>query len=235
MEKAAAGERRLQDFDQSAALLQTPSVEMLLSLAQDLPSLWNAPSTPMGVKQRIVRILIREIIVDVSKMEQTKQNVLVIHWTGGNHSELRLSRPSSGESGRKANQDVSAAIARMSARYDDAQIAMTLNRLGLPTGAGNGWSAARVCSFRHYHGMATFNRGNASGSAPLTMQQAAERLGISSTTLRRLIGNKQIEAKQVIPGGPWEIEEVEVEKWKSRVDRPLTLKPDKQESLFSNT
>ena len=57
----------------------------------------------------------------------------------------------------------------------------------------------------------------------------------SSTTLRRLIGNKQIEAKQVISGGPWEIDEVEVEKWKSRVDRPLTLKPDKQESLFSNT
>jgi hypothetical protein len=39
-----------------------PDKEVLLSLAKDLPAVWNSPSTDMRLKQRIVRILIQEII-----------------------------------------------------------------------------------------------------------------------------------------------------------------------------
>ena len=48
---------------------------MLLSLAQDLPAVWNAPSTDMRLKQRIVRILIREIVVDV---DEEKHEVVML-------------------------------------------------------------------------------------------------------------------------------------------------------------
>ena len=44
-----------------------PDREVLLSLAQDLPAVWNAPSCDMRLKQRIVRILVHEIVADVDE------------------------------------------------------------------------------------------------------------------------------------------------------------------------
>jgi hypothetical protein len=41
----------------------------------------------MRLKQRIVRILVHEIVVDVN--EKDHEVVLLIHWAGGRHSELR--------------------------------------------------------------------------------------------------------------------------------------------------
>ena len=63
-----------------------PDKEVLLSLAQDLPAVWNSPTADMRLKQRIIRILIEEIVADV---DQDKQEVvLLIHWAGGRHAEF---------------------------------------------------------------------------------------------------------------------------------------------------
>ena len=42
----------------------------------------------MRLKQRIVRILIQEIIVDID--DASREIVLVMHWQGGRHTELRV-------------------------------------------------------------------------------------------------------------------------------------------------
>ena len=38
------------------------------------------------------------------------------------------------------------------------------------------------------------------------MLQAAERLGVSATVVRRLIANQILPATQILPGAPWEID-----------------------------
>jgi hypothetical protein len=55
-----------------------------------LSATWKAPRTTMRTRQRQVRALITEIVVDVDPAAGAI--VLVIHWKGGQHSELR-SRP----------------------------------------------------------------------------------------------------------------------------------------------
>ena len=50
------------DFDRGTNQAPAPNKELLLSLAQDLPAIWKLPSTDMRLKQRIVRILIEEIV-----------------------------------------------------------------------------------------------------------------------------------------------------------------------------
>ena len=50
----------------------------LLRLAEDLPSVWESPSSNSSLKQRIIRILIQEIVADID--EHTQEVVLVIHW-----------------------------------------------------------------------------------------------------------------------------------------------------------
>ena len=44
-------------------------------------------------KQRITHILIREVILD--RDEVTNEAIVVIHWNGGRHTELRVSRDAS--------------------------------------------------------------------------------------------------------------------------------------------
>ena len=83
-------ESKLQEFDSKTQSVPLPNKQVLMSLARDLPGIWNSPSTDMCLKQRIIRILMREIVADVD--ESRKEIVLLIHWAGGRHSELRLKK-----------------------------------------------------------------------------------------------------------------------------------------------
>ena len=77
LEKARELEGKLQQFDAGIGSVPVPDKEILMSLAQDLPAVWNASTTDMRLKQRIVRILIHEIVVDVN--EKDHETVLLIH------------------------------------------------------------------------------------------------------------------------------------------------------------
>ena len=63
----------------------------------DLSAAWKALRTTMRTRQRLVRALITEIVVDIDAA--AGEIVLVIHWKGGQHSELRVRKPRTGEHG----------------------------------------------------------------------------------------------------------------------------------------
>src|SRR5215475_4167343 len=121
--------------------------EALLALAEDLPTVWNAPGTDMKLKQRIVRILIEEIIVSFD--DKTSEVVFVIHWSGGRHSELRVRKNKTGHHNRATKAEAIEVIRQMSGRYPDEQIAATLNRLGFRTGFDHTWTKARIQNLRN--------------------------------------------------------------------------------------
>jgi hypothetical protein len=95
LQKVQGLENKLREFDDKTRSARIPDRHVLMSLAQDLPAVWNSPATDMRLKQRITRILIREIVADVD--ENTREIVLLIHWAGGRHSELRLKKIESGK------------------------------------------------------------------------------------------------------------------------------------------
>ena len=80
LQKVCEVEQRLEKFDLGVEGAVPPDKELLLSLAQDLPPIWNSPSTDLRLKQRIVRILIEEIVADMD--EASREIVLLIHWAG---------------------------------------------------------------------------------------------------------------------------------------------------------
>jgi DNA invertase Pin-like site-specific DNA recombinase len=174
----------------------------LLRLAEDLPSVWESSSSDPSLKQRIIRILMEEIVADVD--ERTQEVVLVIHWVGGRHSELRVPKLKTGQHGRCTQTEAVDIVRQMATRYPDGEIALTLNRLRLRTGAGNTWSEARVRSLRSYLKLPAYRADQT--DERMNMLQAAERLGVSPTVVRRLIANKILQATQILPGAPWEID-----------------------------
>jgi excisionase family DNA binding protein len=221
----------------------TPAVdrESLLALAEDLPTVWNAPETDMKLKQRIARILIQEIVVDFD--DEASETVFIIHWNGGRHSELRIHKNKTGHHNRATKAEAIEVIRRMSGRYEDNQIAATLNRLGFRTGYDHTWTKARIQNLRNKLELPPCNSGQRM-SIMLTLEQAAERLNTNRTMIKRLIDEKILPATQVIPGAPWEIPEESVQSpavitaVKIIAARPRIPRPeieDGQELLFSTT
>lgn len=238
LQKAGEVEDRLQKFDAGVGLPPMPDRAVLMSLAQDLPTVWNASTTDMRLKQRIVRILIHEIVVDVNEKEHEVQ--LLIHWAGGRHSELRVKKNRSGEHRRRTSMDAIEVMRQMAVDHTDEQIAITLNRLGLQTGTGNSWNEQRVYSARRYHQLPAFDSDRASGFA--TLEQAAQRLGVSAGTIRRMIERKALPATQVVPCAPWQISvkllesdqvQEEIKKIKNGVRSPRTQIVQNQQAIFS--
>jgi excisionase family DNA binding protein len=239
LQKVRELEGRLQEFDAGVGSLPIPDKEVLMSLAQDLPAVWNAPTSDMRLKQRIVRILIEEIVVDVN--EKDYEVVFVIHWTGGRHSELRVTKNRTGKHTRCTSLEAIEVMRQMAAvAHTDEQIAATLNRLGLQTGTGNSWNEQRVCSARRYHQLPASDPGLA--KSVLTLEQAAKQLGVSVGSVRRMIERKTLRASQVLPCAPWRIcvealesDEVKqaVRNIKNGVRIPQPQTPVEQQAFFS--
>jgi len=202
LKKARELEDRLRDFDGGTKRPAIPDKEILLSLAQDLPAVWNAASSETGLKQRIVRILVEEVVADVD--EEKQEIVLLIHWAGGRHSELRVNKNGTGHHGRSTGLEAIEVIGRMCGRFADGEIAATLNRLGLRTGAGNSWNAQRVYALRRNHDLPN-NPVSLTENSVVTLQEAADRLRVSPSRIRRMIEQRLLPATQVIACAPWEI------------------------------
>ncbi len=238
LQKTRDLEDRLDGFDRGSNQAPVPNKELLLSLAQDLPAIWNAPSTDMRLKQRIVHILIEEIVVDVD--ESRREIVLLIHWAGGRHSELRVKKRKTGRHSKCTSLEALEVVRHMAGRFPDELIAATLNRLGLCTGVGNTWNKLRVCSLRSYQQLPAFDP--AQPRSTLTLEEAAKRLQVSAASIRRLIAEKILPASQVIECAPWEIpvKGLESESVRSaigningRKTRPRAHIVDGQQTMFS--
>ena len=238
LQKVKGIESKLHDFDHESQSVPAPSKQMLLSLAQDLPAIWNSPSSDMRLKQRIVRILVREIVVDVE--EKSREVVLVIHWAGGRHSEHRVKKFATGRSRRCTDPEAIEVLRQMAGKFSDRQIAATMNRLRLRTGVGNSWNEMRVRSTRSYYRLPAFSQDEE--AKEVTVKVAAQRLNVSEWVVRRMIEEKALPARQVIVCAPWQIpvEALDSEvirqqamNIKNRVRVPQNHHDDDQEALFS--
>ena len=66
-----------------------------VSLASNLKTVWSAPTTDARLKKRIVRTLIHEVVADID--DAAAEIVLIVHWIGGAHSEMRLPKRRRGQ------------------------------------------------------------------------------------------------------------------------------------------
>src|ERR1700757_2377957 len=206
-------------------------------LADDLSAAWKAPRTTMRTRQRLVRALITEIVVDID--QAAGEIVLVIHWKGGQHSELRVRKPRTGEHGCSTPEQALAVIRSMAGRWSDQDIAASLNRMGMPTGQGKTWTAHRVSSLRRVHGIRAYRSAEKNGEW-LTMTEAAKRLGVTNHTVRRLIRDGNLPAEQVVPSAPYQIRASDLQTERvttslSRKGRPCRIDAENQPSMFTDT
>jgi hypothetical protein len=187
----------------------------------------------MRCRQQLLRTLVTDIIADVD--EEQREVILTIHWKGGQHSQLRIRKPKAGEHGQSTPEAALAIIRSMATRWSDADIAATLNRMGMQTGQGKTWTARRVGSLRTVHKIHGYRSAEKNGEW-LTLTEAAKKLGVTAHRVRRLIKEGVLPTEQVVPDAPHQIRATDLEK--DEVTQfplhrgPCRIKMENQKSLF---
>lgn len=124
-----AGLKELQQVEQDYArfrqthppTLTTAEQEAVRSLSKNLPALWQASTTTPADRQRIVRLLLERVVVNVQG--STDHADVALHWAGGFTSQHEFLRP-------VLRYDQMADYDRMVARIEELR--------------GQGWSFAKI-------------------------------------------------------------------------------------------
>jgi len=181
--------------------------QSIFALGQCFFETWHHDACPMTLKKKIIRCLIKEIIVDVDKDKQLLN--FIIHWQGGSHSSLTIPRPLPANQAHKTAEEDLEVIKKMASRYSDAEIAKVLSKLGRKTGKGNRWTQSSVGLIRRKHDIKSVPKQQ--DDDILNMAQAKRYCGVSDSTLMRLINDKILPAKQVVPFAPYEIKQSDLD------------------------
>lgn len=200
LEHAREAEARLAMHETAVAQMRLPSAATFQQLAVDLDKVWDAPSTDIRLKKRIVRTLIEQIVADSD--DTTHEIVLLIHWKGGLHTELRVPRRRKG-AGCRTSCDVVEAVQVLALVCNDGTIAQFLSRAGLRTAKGNAWTRALVTSLRAKRGIPAFSESRRQSEGWLTMEEACALANVAHTTLRRAAQSGTLPARHPLPNGPW--------------------------------
>jgi DNA invertase Pin-like site-specific DNA recombinase len=194
-------ELRIEQHVHGQGKTTTPTREEFEDLAAKLEAVWNCPDADIRLKKRIVRTLIHEVVVDVDPA--AGEVILVIHWNGGVHTELRLPRRRRGQNSAQTSKAIIDTVRVLTRICPDEVIAGVLNRNGLLTGRGNRWTQERVTSLRNHHAIACYDADKCEAEGWMNLTEAANTLGVSAKTLRLAVERGEIEAEHPLDDGPW--------------------------------
>lgn len=201
LERVRQIEQRIAHLSDALKGEPAPTVEEFATLSERLEEIWQHPDTDVRLKKRIVRSLIHDVIVEVDAA--ASEVVLIIHWKGGLHTEVRVPRRRRGQNSThtaKEIVDIVRALARIS---PDAYIANVLNRNGLRTGRGNFWSRERVTSLRSHNEIPAHSAERRATEGWLNLGEAARFAGVSPRTMRLAVQCGKVKAERPLADGPW--------------------------------
>ena len=175
------------------------------TLGKDIKSVWQASTTTYRDKKELLQILLQEVNIRVDRFLNTAH--LIIRWKTDAITEIDVELPKRHLPTIRTKQDTLDLVRRLAVHYPDAMIAGILNRQGRRTARNHRFTANRVGNLRRHWSIPKFD----ATSAPiddgelLTVQKAAEILGVAPGTVHRWLLDGFIAGEQITPGAPWRI------------------------------
>jgi DNA invertase Pin-like site-specific DNA recombinase len=170
-------------------------------LAEQLDTVWNDPQTDATLKKRIVRTLIEEVVADVDS--KAGEILLVIHWKGGLHTEVRVPRRRRGYNNAHTDKGLIEAVSILTKICSDDLIAGILNRNGHKTGRGNRWTRERVTALRSHHRIPCYSAERRQSEGWMNLTETARYLMLNPRTVRLAVEAGELRADHPFPDGPW--------------------------------
>jgi DNA invertase Pin-like site-specific DNA recombinase len=202
LERVAQIQERVAGLEAEAAQRRPPDRAALMALAQDLPSVWNAPTTEARTKQRIARILILEVVIDLD--DAADEVVVMVHWVGGRHTEVRMPRVRTGRYPSDRHPSPVLVMRKLGGKWSDRELAVTMNRMRCKKPDGLPWTTFRVQELRERLKIPPFDPAAATEKT-ISVDETARRLKICTGSVHRLIREGRLPAIQLMRSAPWQI------------------------------
>jgi hypothetical protein len=148
------------------------------------------------------RRLRNQLMLDLD--DATNEAVVTIHWNGGRHTELRVSRVQTGRYRVDRHPSPVEAIRKLGGQLPDRELAMTLNRMRCKSPDGNAWTTVRVREMRERLGIGAYDPA-LPRTETISADAAAIRLGICVGSVHKLIRKGLLPATQLMTSAPWQI------------------------------
>ncbi len=201
----------------------------LMQLGADLELAWSHPAATAATRKRVLRAALHEIVARI----EGGFIEMVLHWRGGDHTALKLKMNGAGKHRWTVPEDTLSLIRELARLMPDQQIARLLNRAGKPTGRGNGWTKARVCSFRSHHGIAVYREGEWAERGEITLPAAAQIIDVSVMTALRMVRRGIIKGRQLCRGAPWVIKVEDMAAYREQKPSRRSLPSDSTQQSFT--
>jgi hypothetical protein len=133
--------------------------------------------------------------------DATNEAVLLIHWTGGRHTEVRVARVKTGRCPNDMAPSAVEALRKLAGHWPDRELAVSLNRMRCKTSNGETWTTVRAREMRERLGIPEYDPDKADGKM-ISLMKAAEILGICVGSAKSLVRKGILPATQILPGSP---------------------------------
>ncbi len=180
----------------------------ILALGEDLPRIWTAPSTTSADRKQILRLIVKEVIVD---QHRARGKVwFQINWQTGATSEHWITRRVRSYADYADLEVVQKRVRELLAEQRmDAEIATILNAEGFQTARGHRFSAKIIWILRQQWGLPAVRP---VGPHPLrwedgtySVEGAAAALGVIPGTIHKWLRQGRLQGYQLAKGLPWKI------------------------------
>ena len=200
-----AAEAQLQGKEQTRPRVPTAEQRAAIGLlGHDLDRVWSATTTTDRDRKELLHTLLEEVIIALDRANYNAH--LTLRWRAGLFSEIDVALPRSHPAAIRTTDDTIALLRRLAEHYPDAVIAGILNRQGRKTATGLPFNATRVSSLRTHWNVACFQPASQPQQGEcVTIERAAQTLGVAASTLHRWLNEGFIAGEQVTPGAPWRI------------------------------
>lgn len=125
--------------------------ERVLALAQDLPTIWRAPTTTQVERKQLLRFLIKDVT-----LTQGESSIQIgVRWQTEALTSLSIPRPARSPDVRRTDPAVVERIRSLASTQTDQQIAAVLDAEGRHAGLGGAFTASKVQWIRYTYGIPT--------------------------------------------------------------------------------
>ena len=185
--------------------------EAIVALGSDLPALWQAPTTGNTERKQMVRLVIREVIVDSKRAEG--QVWVQINWQTGAQEQFWYQRRVSSYAVFAGAQALEQRVRELNAAgMMDAQIATTLEREGYQTpGLVHPITSKIVCHLRAKWKIPTVKLNNNQHNptqwedGSYSVEGAAAKLGVGQDTIFKWLKTGRLKGEHLGRSMPWKI------------------------------
>jgi excisionase family DNA binding protein len=172
-------------------------------LGRNLEAVWEAETTTVKDRKRLLRCLIEEVQLRSGK---DRYQVRIV-WKGGSTTEREVVRFAPGGPPKATPLETVALVRELAREFDDAQIARILNRQGRRSGRGLAFTKESVASLRGKNRIpiAPKPEPRDEREGPFTLDDAARELGVRPSTVQCWLKEGLLAGQQSVPGAPWRI------------------------------